>query len=60
MSKFIIEIETDNAAFEDDPSFEVIRILENLIKKIEGNIDVFVDLYDLNGNRVGFAEYVER
>ena len=55
--KYKIEIDMDNAAFEDNEVGELIAILENLINKITltGEIGRRV-LRDSNGNRVGFAE----
>lgn len=46
---FKLEINCDNAAFEDSPQIEVGRILAELAPEVEsaGN------LYDINGNRVG-------
>ena len=47
-----LEIETDNQAFEDDKSFEVVRILKEVIQKLENGY-VESRLFDLNGNPVG-------
>jgi hypothetical protein len=56
-SKFVAEIETDNAAFEDgNRNLEVARILRVLAEQIENGSDG-VTLRDINGNRVGFAEF---
>lgn len=55
--RLIIEIEMDNAAFEDAATGELRTILSNLWQDaplvIEGQ-EVFI--YDSNGNRVGFAK----
>lgn len=50
--KLRIEIDMDNAAFEDDPQPEVCRILREYIKA--GRLEKV--LMDVNGNRVGRAE----
>ena len=61
MSKFIIEIETDNAAFEDDNlSYEVGRVLwelSNHLKEV-GDFEK-KKLFDYNGNHIGFAQFVK-
>lgn len=51
----VLSIETGNAAFEGDPSTEVVRILRNAAKRIEQG-DWPTGLLDINGNRVGNAE----
>lgn len=55
--KFTVEIECDNAAFEDDSGAEVARILRNLAAELENNPGVLgrFPLRDTNGNRVGEA-----
>lgn len=51
--KIQITIETDNAAFEDDPS-ELARILETVAAKTEGlEPGEKANLRDINGNTVG-------
>ena len=57
---FTITIETDNAAFEDDAKYaEVARLLRNAAARIaQGRDDVF-PLMDVNGNRVGRAQFEE-
>ncbi len=54
---FKLEIETDNAAFEDAPFKEIARILRKLAKDLEqsnaGTIQQDIPLRDLNGNHVG-------
>lgn len=48
-----IEIETGNAAFEDNPD-EINRILEVVMKKISSSARLQGGpLYDINGNLVG-------
>lgn len=61
--KVTIEINCDNAAFEDDPSLEVARILKDVCKKIDGHPN-FSDgfstaLFDINGNEVGYLSVKE-
>lgn len=55
---FRIEIETDNAAFADHAPSEVARILRDLADKLDHchGLPAHVPLYDLNGNKVGFAQ----
>jgi hypothetical protein len=53
-----INIETDNAAFEDNAGIECARILRKVAQKIEdwsGANDFSLGLLDINGNRVGEA-----
>jgi hypothetical protein len=55
---FVINIKTDNAAFEGEWCCqEIARILEKLAKELkeESSFDSST-LMDINGNRVGFAE----
>ena len=58
--KFKIEIDTDNAAFSEIEGSEVARILRGIASTVEetsgDNFDDYaVSLFDLNGNKVGFA-----
>lgn len=55
MSKYIIEIDTSNAAFEDKPEYEISRILRVLAAKVENGHRFDFNLRDTNGNKVGFA-----
>lgn len=56
--KFVLEIECDNAAFDEDPGPEVIRILAETVGKLaDGGRSVV--LVDSNGNSVGRAEFRE-
>lgn len=64
MSTFRVEIETDNAAFdEDDGVHEVARILRKLACDVESGGPTWfggeTTLRDANGNRVGFATFSE-
>jgi len=59
-SKFVVEIETDNSAFDEgNRNFEVARILRKLADQIEEGTDG-TPLRDINGNRVGFAEFDDK
>lgn len=53
-----IKIDTDNAAFEDSPGYEVARILRQLADKINqfDGLAGYIKLYDVNGNKVGAFE----
>lgn len=53
--RLIIEIEMDNAAFEDDPGAEVVRILRTVPQKVDWRGANSAKLRDSNGNTVGFA-----
>jgi hypothetical protein len=49
---FVLKIDTGNAAFEDDPNYELARILRAVADKVEnGHADG--RCYDINGNKVG-------
>lgn len=54
-----IIINTDNAAFEDDPTIEVARILYDLAERVEGHPHFSPGhdqpLRDINGNEVGYV-----
>jgi hypothetical protein len=59
--KFVLEIECDNAAFDDDPKRELARILHEQAAKLghwagDGSTKWRDHLYDVNGNKVGHAE----
>lgn len=53
--KIIIEMKTGNAAFEDDPNGEVLRILAALVTRWSEEGIEDRSLRDFNGNRVGVA-----
>ena len=59
MDEFKLTIQLDNAAFEDAPHIEVVRILRQLANRIEDSnfFDAGNDypLYDYNGNETGHA-----
>jgi hypothetical protein len=58
-----IKIKMDNAAFDDDPSVEVARILRDLAKKIDGHPHFSPGfdcaILDQNGNEVGYCQVKE-
>lgn len=56
MAKYLIEIDTDNAAF-DDLEYELATILRKAAKKLDSGILDF-KLRDSNGNTVG-RSYLE-
>lgn len=51
--KFILNLSTDNAAFEDDS--EIPRILRKIADDIDAGKDIamFQTIFDVNGNDVG-------
>ena len=54
---FTLTMETDNAAFGDDPAAEISRLLREAARRVElGILDS--PLLDANGNRVGRFEGV--
>jgi len=61
--KLKIEIEMNNAAFDDNASIEAARILRALAIRIEGHPHFSPGhdqcLRDINGNEVGYAGVVE-
>lgn len=61
MSKVVIEIKTDNNAFEDDSmEHELCRILGLVIYHIQSqSYDQPKTLFDINGNRVGLYQFIE-
>ncbi len=51
--RFEIYINSDNAAFADDPGPELARILRKEADKLEDWCECSETLYDINGNAVG-------
>ena len=51
--KFKLEIDCSNAAFEEEPEYEVARILRELADKLEADGSLAHPVFDFNGNRVG-------
>ena len=47
-----IEFETSNAAFDEYGTYEVIRILDEIGRKLDNGYDHGV-IIDINGNKVG-------
>ena len=58
MKEYQITIKTENAAFEGDPSVEVVRILYRLMRDIESMGLCEYSLRDFNGNKVGEAKEI--
>lgn len=58
MSKFVVTIKTDGAAFEEWPDMEVSRILREIAEGLEDGIS-YRKLFDYNGNVVGSATYTD-
>lgn len=53
--KLMIEIRMENAAFENDPSGEVSRILRTVVQRVDFRGDNEAKLRDSNGNTCGWA-----
>lgn len=55
MPRFTVMISTDGAAFEDDPTPELARILRRIADDMEQGreYDMFQTIHDVNGNDVG-------
>ena len=60
--KFTLDIDCENAAFEDNPNIEIARILEKLAINLRGDaawkVGDTIRLRDINGNSVGGAAMV--
>lgn len=54
-----IEICLDNAAFEEDPAAEVNHIIQHQVIPMLWHEEVYLRLFDSNGNSVGTAKVVE-
>jgi len=52
-----ITIETSNAAFDDNKSYEIARILDVVSNQVENDYGDSFYLFDINGNKVG--EYID-
>lgn len=57
---FIMAVNMNNAAFDEDASRELGRILGELSDKLKNGRDIPFRLKDLNGNIVGKADYVKK
>jgi len=57
--RFEVHVGMDNAAFEDVPGDELARILRYVANQVDARPGPLstdpIRLYDINGNRVGFA-----
>jgi hypothetical protein len=58
---FQLKIDTNSAAFEENPGLEVARILSRVADDLEFGMDYshFVTLRDINGNDVGRAKLAD-
>lgn len=59
---FTVKINYDNAAFEPDPSNEIIRLLRVVIERVAEGGPLYATgrLIDINGNGVGWVRVVGR
>lgn len=57
--KFIISIETENAAFERNPASEIKRIIKEAFPYVREALSDSVILRDINGNRVGYMSLAD-
>lgn len=54
MARFTLTIDCNNAAFDDEPFYEIGRILSDAGQRIiDGTRPMSGKLHDVNGNRVG-------
>lgn len=56
---FSLQFNTNNAAFEDDPAFEIARILRTVADRID-TTSINMDnrgIYDATGNAIGWFEF---
>jgi hypothetical protein len=57
--QFLVTIDCDNAAFEDDPSCEVARLLRLVARCVEKDGSQEGRLADSNGNTCGRYQFTE-
>lgn len=57
--RFVVTIDCDNAAFEDDPSCEVANLLRKVVRAVEKDGSQCGRLSDSNGNTCGSYTYEE-
>jgi hypothetical protein len=55
MSTFTLKVDTESAAFDDNPTPELVRILRSIADAIEKGreYDMYQTILDVNGNDVG-------
>lgn len=58
-TQFRLTIATENAAFDEDPCSEIVRILRAAANTLENGVELPRNLRDYNGNRVGAMEVDE-
>lgn len=54
---FTLKLETDNAAFDDEPHAEIARILREVADRMEAKRFTRT-LHDINGNAVGRVDWI--
>jgi len=59
MAHMIVNIEMDNADFDEAPQSELARIFRDLAERMEDGILGVTFIRDRNGNRIGQAEYYQ-
>lgn len=54
-TRFIVRLEADNAAFDEDPRYEIARILRDIADRVENGceLNLHQNARDINGNPVG-------
>lgn len=58
--KFVLEIECNNAAFDDDAmTGEVARILHVVAGQVKADVRDRLSIRDINGATVGWAEFTD-
>lgn len=50
---FVVQFETDNAAFDEAPATEIARILRHVANRVEERGDGEGAIFDINGNLIG-------
>lgn len=57
--RFLLEVKMDNAAFDEEPQWELARILRGVADDVTDRGRFDMALYDINGNAVGRARMLE-
>lgn len=58
--RMIIEIDMGNAAFDENASGEMARILRDLADRLDNGIPDRTNVFDINGNRIGYAALIKK